>query len=140
MNSITQHAAPNVVAGVNFNVERFEELFAWMSALSADSVQALLLPNAYGLVTAFDGKTALELKKESDKLLLNRCSAITSSGGIIGIFESVTPTLTLELPLDLKRSQIYTVTVEIDPRNRRAFGITSTDLPERKLSTLPEYH
>ncbi|MEM8523922.1 MAG: hypothetical protein AAGG68_04725 [Bacteroidota bacterium] len=139
MKSITQHAAPNVIAGVNFNVDRFKELFAWVNALSADSVQALLLPNSYGLVMPFDGKSALELVKEGNKIYLNRCSAITSGGGVIGIFESLTPTLELELPLDLKRTQVYTVTVEIDSRNRQAFGVTSQDLPERKLSTLPSY-
>ena len=139
MKSIAQYAAPNIIAGVNFNTDLFAELFAWMTTLAADSVQALLQPHQYGLVLPFDEKTALNLDKIGDKLILSRCSAITQGGAIIGVFEGITPTLETTISRQLHVAQSYYVVIEVDAFHRKAFGPNTTDAPERPQFSIPTY-
>lgn len=139
MKSIAQNAAPNIIAGVNFNTDRFAELFAWMTTLTADSVQALLLPYQYGLVLPYDGKTALELHQTGNQLSLSRCSAITKGGVVIGIFEGITPIIEASIPAHLQPQQTYYVVLEADVSQRKTFGANSVDSPERPQFSMPFY-
>lgn len=139
MKSIVQHASPNIIAGVNFNTDRFSELFAWMTTLAADSVQALLQPYQYGLVLPFDGKRALNLNKTGNKLTLSRCSAITQGGAIIGIFEGITPILETTISAQLQVAHSYYVVIEVDAFHRKTFGPNTSDAPERPQYSMPTY-
>jgi len=140
MKSITQQAAPNIISGVNFNADRFEELFAWMSAIAADSVQAILLPHQYGLVVPFDGKSALEMRLVNQKIVVNRCSGITAKGSVIGVFEDITPVLEAALPNNLQKETEYVVVISVNPMKRLAFGATAADAPERPKFSMPKYN
>lgn len=138
MQSITNHAAPNVVPGLNFNTERFQQLFAWIEAIAADAARAAIQPHRYGLLIAFDGKASLQLDKTGNSLSLRRCAGITPSGRIVGIFEGFTPTPEIDLEacqLDPKTQ--YQVLVEVDPSKRAAFGRQAADFPERPEFAMP---
>lgn len=140
MHAINHHAAPNVVPGTNFNTQRFEELFAWISSLSADVARSAFAPNQYGLLLPFDGKQALQLEKIENLIILRRCAGITPAGHLIGVFGNITPTIEYRLEEDLMdaREQYYML-VEVDGKRRIPFGPETEDLPQRPQFSMPAY-
>ncbi len=140
MRSIINNAAPNVVPGTNFNTKRFEELFAWITSLSADGVRSGFALNQYGLLVSYDGKSSLQLEKTGDKLTLRRCSGVTPAGGIIGIFEGHTPAIEAQLDqLELDSKKQYYVLVEIENAKRTPFGPEAEDSPQRPQFSMSSY-
>ena len=140
MDSITHNAAPNVVPGTNFNNQRFQEMFAWISATAADAARSTMQANQYGLLIPFDGKTALQLEQKENLLTLRRCAAITARGRIIGVFENITPILETNLSeytLDPKMQ--YHILVEVKTGKQQAFGPSTEDLPLRPQFAMPDY-
>ena len=140
MNSIINHAAPNVVPGTNFNSQRFQEMFAWISAMTADVARSTMTSNQFGLLIPFDGKAALQLDKKESLLTLRRCSGITPGGKVIGIFEDITPVLEKsisEYHLDPKMQ--YHIVIEVKTVKRTAFGPSTKELPLRPQFSMPDY-
>lgn len=141
MRSIVYHAAPNVVPGINFTVDRFAELYAWISSLIADSVQLAAPNRRYGLVIPYDGKAALSLEKLADRLILSRCCGITPQGSLIALFEELHTPMVCDLrDYDLHTADTYRVMLEVaSSRERSPFGPESADLPLRPLWSMPTY-
>jgi hypothetical protein len=140
MRSIVNHPAPNIVPGVNFTAEHFEELYAWISSLTADTVRSVLAPDAYGLAMPFDGKPALVLDKIDEKLILSRCFGITPQGNIVAIVDEHMAAIEFELKqLDLLPKEKYKIYIEVLQRPRQAYGPESEDIPLRPLYSMPLY-
>ncbi|MCB9267553.1 MAG: hypothetical protein H6558_21220 [Lewinellaceae bacterium] len=140
MKSIVHNAAPNIVPGTHFTAARFNELYAWASALAADTAQAALGPFQYGLMIPYDGKASLALEQEGSKLALSRCCGITPQGSIVGLFEETHPTLIVDLKQEnLHPREEYWVVVEVNHASRRAYGPESPDLPLRPLHSMATY-
>jgi len=134
MKSIIHHPAPNIVPGMNLTAERFEELFAWISTLLGDTVQAALPGYRYGLLIPFDGKAALELEKTGPTLRLSRCCGITPQGTLIAWLDGHQEALTYAVEEDtLNPRERYRVLIEAAHRPRRPFGPESADSPLRPL-------
>lgn len=138
MLSITSHAAPNVVPGMNFNAARFRELYAWMAGMAADAARPAVGSTHYGLAVAFDGKAPLQLEKTEGLLTLRRCAGYTPAGQAIGIFEGVTPTLETHLSqYQLDPKEPYYVLIELDAEERNPFGPEAEGLPQRPQFSMP---
>ena len=89
MQSIRINQAPNVVPGMQYKLERFEELYNWVNALQMDSVKSAMQPYGFGLLAYENPKTDFQLTLEGHQLQLSRCCGITKNGSIIGVFEEV---------------------------------------------------
>ncbi|NUO01624.1 MAG: hypothetical protein HUU01_13540 [Saprospiraceae bacterium] len=140
MKSIVHHPAPNIVPGVNLTAERFAAIYAWIASIASDTAFSTRRPFQYGLSIPFDGKPALNLKKNGATLVLARCVGITPAGSIIGLFEDVHPPMTLELEeQELRPQERYAVMIEADSGTRYAFGPESEDLPLRPQFTRTGY-
>lgn len=141
MKSMVQHSAPNIVPGVHFTAQRFAELYAWQTALAADSVQLALKPFQYGLSIPYDGKASLSLNLFNNKLNLSRCCGLTAQGTIVALFEEGQPPLTLDLSTcNLQNWEDYYVVLEVVHGQRQEYGAESSDLPLRPLHSRPLYH
>lgn len=140
MKSIVHHASPNIVPGTHFTAARFQEMYAWIATLAADSLQAALHPLSYGLVMPYDGKAALSLERSGNQLRLTRCNGVTPQGSIVALFEDCHPPVTASLDdFNLHSNEEYFVVVEVDHKTRWAFGPESTDLPRRPLYSMPAF-
>lgn len=140
MKSIAMHPAPKIVPGLNLTAARFEEIYAWIRSLSADTAYAIRRPYQYGLVIPFDGKASVRLEKAGSKLTLTRCSAVTPAGSVIGIFEDIHQPLSMELrEREMHPQEEYLALVEVDHSAHDAFGPESEDLPLRPLYAMPGY-
>lgn len=138
MKSIVHHAAPHVIPGANFTADRFAELYAWISGLAADSVQAVLSDTQYGLMIPYDGKAALEIELMENRIVMSRCVGITPQGTIIAIFDELHRPLTCDLSgYDLKPDQPCFVYAEVTHKNRLPFGPETSDFPLRPAFSMP---
>lgn len=139
MKSVAQHAAPNIVPGVNLTAARFAEIFAWISSLCADTAFSLRRPYQYGLLLSYDGKPSLLLEKTGQQLVLSRCAGITPAGTLIGFFDDIQPEVVFNLAeREMRPQEEYAVWVETMHQPRRAFGADAPDLPSRPLHTAPD--
>lgn len=138
MRSIAVHPAPKIVPGLNLTAARFEEIYAWIRSLVADTGYTVRRPYQFGLVIPYDGQAALKLEKTGSKLVLSRCTAVTPSGSVIGIFEDLHEPLVLELQeREMQPQEPYNILVEVDHSMHIAFGPESEDLPLRPLHSMP---
>lgn len=138
MNSIVNHPAPTIVAGVNLTEERFAEIYAWISAIASDTAWSVRRPFQYGLLIPYDGKPALQLEKKGTKLMLSRCTGITPAGSILAIFEDIHAPIVLDIPVEEMRPQeTYGIMIETNRKAFSAFGPESVDFPLRPLHSMP---
>lgn len=134
MKSIIDHPAPNIVPGLNLTAARFNDLYAWVATLTADSSAAIRNPYRYGLTMAYDNRSSLVLEKEGTQLILKRCCGITPGGSVIGHFEGIHTPLTFDLSTtELRPQELFAVLIEANHSNLRVFGPESKDLPLRPL-------
>jgi hypothetical protein len=141
MKSIVHHAAPNIVPGVNFTAARFAELYAWTTSQTADSVQAVMGNNHYGLMIPYDGKAALTLEKSGNQLILSRCCGITPQGNLVALFEEMHEPMVCDLTrFELHSNETYQVVLEVaSQQKRRPFGPETADLPLRPAYSMLAY-
>ncbi len=74
----TTYLPPQVIAGTNFNVKRFEELYTWIESIKADAIA--VNQKEHGLCCDALGSPGIELMLSGDRLTLSKCIAVTPSG------------------------------------------------------------
>ena len=140
MKSINDFPAPNIVPGLNLTAERFEEIFAWVNSLVADSVQAALVPHHFGLMMPFDSKCALQIEVSQEQLLLHRCFGISPGGSVFAVYEGTQSPIVEDLKKwDLRFEHRYYIMLQVLNHPRHAYGPESNDAPLRPLYSMPRY-
>lgn len=120
MQSIRQHKAPHVVAGMHYKLARFEELYNWINALQTDSSQSAMNPYGFGLLAFENPLTDFQLSLDGHQLQLNRCCGITKNGSIIGVFEGVNAPMKIHIQLEKEGN--YVIMLTVDSQKRTAVG------------------
>lgn len=134
MMSVIQYPAPNIVPGLNLTADCFADIFAWIKALTADSLFTLQAPGRYGLINTFDHLPALKLEKQEHQVMLYRCCGITPSGSLINHIEGYHEPLVCSLDRsEMQPHTDYWLLVTVQHRCQTVWGPKSTDLPERPL-------
>lgn len=105
MKSIKYHLPPNVIAGTNFNVARFRELYSWIEAGHAD-VRSLNL-SAYGLLCDEKGNAVFDLQINGNTIQLNQCLAITKGGVLLSVLPEGSGAVSLNIEPALFNEQSY---------------------------------
>jgi len=136
--SIQKNPAPNVVVGMQFDKERFKELFNWINAVQMDSVALLMPTNSYGLLYVDPIQANFRLEIMEKEVQLFRCFALTENGSLIAISSENEPVLkvdTLSFPDD-----IYEILITVDTNNRKAVGREDeSEIPKRQPFSIPKY-
>lgn len=138
MMSTSQYLSPNVIAGTNFNVERFEELYRWVEACRTDSLR--IGQPAYGLMCDETGDSGLELSLSGDILQLRKCFAVTKAGSLIGVEAGTSGILELKIaPSAFGKSDVMEIHLVCAPEEqRRLVGkVDHSEIPLRAPFSLP---
>lgn len=139
MKSTKYHLAPNVIAGTNFNVARFQELYTWIEACRADAIAMNQL--AYGLLCDELGHPIFDLQINGKTIELHQCFAVTSGGIVLAVFPEQTEALQISIDENtLAEHQQLDVILVVDLKGKRTqVGNPDTDeIPSRNpYSVLP---
>ena len=139
MKSIRNNPAPHLVSGMHYNLERFQELYAWISALQKDNISLTMLPYRFGLLSFEYPTSDFNLELNGFELRLIRCCGFTESGSIIGIFEGVTPPLIFDTN-NLEKDGIYEILLCVDTVKRNPIGEDKGDDQVKRLPfNIPKY-
>ena len=139
MQSIRQHKAPHVVAGMHYKLERFKELYSWINALQMDSSHSAMPPYGFGLLAFENPLTDFQLSLEGHQLQLTSCCGITKNGSIIGVFEGVNAPMKTDLKLE--KEGCYIIMLVVDNQTRTAIGqADNTENTLRQPFSIPSYH
>lgn len=145
MKSIQQHLPPNIVAGTNFNVARFDELYAWILACQSDVIH--WQSANYGLRCDAMGNPGFDLVLENNVLKLKKCIGTTSTGVPIGILPDLMPAIELnlnELPIPASKEVAIIVATSLKAKRHAVGTPDGKEIPTRlPFSTLPyrlEWH
>lgn len=138
MKSTKYHLPPNVIAGTNFNVARFQELYSWIEACRADAISFDL--SDYGLLCDEHSRPCFDLQINGDQLQLDQCFGITAQGILIDIIpeEMIPLKMTIDEQQIRKYNQLDVIIVADLKGERTAIGqADSSEIPWRlPFSTL----
>lgn len=139
MKAIKNNQAPHVESGMHYNLQRFEELYRWISALQMDSIFSVMQPFGFGLLAYENVETDFQLERHGYQLQVIRCCGITKNGGIVGLFEGVNAPLSYDTN-ECKKDGIYDILISVDNETRTQIGEES-EIEEvlRQPFSLPSY-
>ncbi|MEO0470734.1 MAG: hypothetical protein AAF206_13995 [Bacteroidota bacterium] len=117
-----QHPAPNMVPGMRVTTHHFDQIFAWISALSADGLSIFMGGKAFGLIGTNPQaqKTNFDLQIEDDVLVLKKFAVMFPDGRLAAGSEGLTAEI--QYSLTSLVGGTYDILLICDPQQHQAFG------------------